>query len=296
MPYGLESRTLADAPSAVPSPSARALIMTFWGDMLLPFGGRIWLGSLVEAMAPLGLDERVVRTTVRRLVLEEWLASRRMGRRVELSMPEPRVKELRVVQQRMYRKTPLDWDGIWRIVVMKPSTPARREALRRELYWQGYATLAPNTLIHPRQTWEELSSRLEARDLLDEIAQAFTAASTAGTASPVALWPLEKLRVSWEKLANLANLTGGPRSGKEDGYVRRLMIAHGLRMAVLRDPALPVNSLPDAWPEATARRTVSETYLAMSAEAREFLTPIIRLADGSKPSFRSDEIDWRFTT
>ena len=294
MPLDPRTTTAADISTDAPSPSARALIMTFWGDMLLPFGGRIWLGSLVEAMAPLGLDERVVRTAIRRLVVEGWLVSTRRGRRVELAMPGARLEELRAVQRRMYRTTPPDWDGLWRIVVMKPSTPARREALRRELYWQGYATLAPNTLIHPRQTWEELSSRLEARGLLGEVAQAFDAQAVAGTVSPVALWPLEKLRASWDRLGTLAELEDHPITGARDGYVRRLLIANALRMAVLRDPALPEQQLPQDWPEATSRRAVSDSYRALSAAVHDFLGPIVQLADGSTPPLRPGETAWRF--
>lgn len=172
----LETGNQADALRNAAAASAKALIMTFWGDMLLPFGGRIWLGSLVHAMEPLGFDERAVRVSVHRLISEGWLTATTIGRRRELSMPPPRLAELRAVQRRMYRRTPLDWDGIWHIVVMQPATPARREALRRELHWQGYAALAPNTMIHPRQPWEELLERLEARGLRDEIGHAFPTA------------------------------------------------------------------------------------------------------------------------
>ena len=294
MSDGQDIRSGAGAFRPAVSPSAKALIMTFWGDMLLPFGGRIWLGSLVEAMAPLGVDERAVRMSVRRLVSEDWLVSTRMGRRIELSMPGPRLDELRAVQRRMYRKAPPDWDGIWRIVVMKPSTPARREALRRELYWQGYVTLAPNTLIHPRQPWDELASRLETRGLLGEIAHAFAAQSVTAGSSPAELWPLDRLRASWEQLGDLARLADRPTAGQEDGYARRLLIANALRMAVLRDPALPGHLLPRDWPEARARLEVSKAYRALSADAYGFLAPVIRLADGSTPAFRGDETGWRF--
>lgn len=295
MPSGLENRTLERALSFSGSPSAKALIMTFWGDMLLPFGGRIWLGSLVNAMEPLGFDERSVRTSVHRLMSEGWLRATTLGRRRELSMPPPRVAELRAVQRRMYRRTPLQWDGIWHIVVMQPATPARREALRRELHWQGYAALAPNTMIHPRQPWEELLERLEARGLRDEIGHAFAARQLSGTSAPAELWPLDRLAASWTHLGDLAHIGDSRNLSDAEGFVRRLLIAHALRISVLRDPALPMEQLRPDWPEHHARTAISSAYARLSDPAQAFVARVVQLADGSRPRLDPWEVDWRFS-
>jgi phenylacetic acid degradation operon negative regulatory protein len=295
MPSGLESRTLLDAPSLPGAPSAKALVMTFWGDMLLPFGGRIWLGSLVNAMEQLGLDERSVRTSVHRLISEGWLSATTLGRRRELSMPPARLAELRAVQRRMYRRTPLEWDGVWHIVVMQPATPARREALRRELHWQGYAALAPNTMVHPRQPWEELLERLEARGLHDEIGHAFAARHLSGVSPPAELWPLDRLAASWTQLAEGAHSGDNGNLSDAEGFARRLLIAHALRIAVLRDPALPTEQLCPDWPEHRARTAISSAYARLSAPAQAFSARVIQLADGSRPRLDLQEMDWRFS-
>ena len=41
---------------------AKSLIVTVFGDALVPHGGTVWLGSLIALMAPFGLNERLVRT------------------------------------------------------------------------------------------------------------------------------------------------------------------------------------------------------------------------------------------
>lgn len=291
----LETGTQADALRTTAAASAKALIMTFWGDMLLPFGGRIWLGSLVHAMEPLGFDERAVRVSVHRLISEGWLTATTIGRRRELSMPPPRLAELRAVQRRMYRRTPLDWDGIWHIVVMQPATPARREALRRELHWQGYAALAPNTMIHPRQPWEELLERLEARGLRDEIGHAFAARQLSSTSSPAESWPLDQLAASWTHLGELARISDSRNLSDAEGFVCRLLIAHALRIAVLRDPALPTEQLRRDWPEHRTRTAISSAYARLSDCAQAFVASVIQLADGSRPSLDAPEVEWRFS-
>ena len=37
-----------------------SLIVTFFGDVVSQHGNTVWLGSLVHAMAPLGINERLV--------------------------------------------------------------------------------------------------------------------------------------------------------------------------------------------------------------------------------------------
>lgn len=56
-----------------------SLIITLFGDTVSPHGRTIWLGSLVQALAPIGVNERLVRTSVFRLVKEGWLEADRVG-------------------------------------------------------------------------------------------------------------------------------------------------------------------------------------------------------------------------
>ena len=62
-------------------PRAIPLIVTVFGDAVLPFGGRVWLGSLIRLLEPLGVSERLVRTSVYRLAREHWLRADALGRR-----------------------------------------------------------------------------------------------------------------------------------------------------------------------------------------------------------------------
>ena len=53
-----------------------SLLMTILGDAIAPRGGRVTLGSLIRLAEPLGLPERLVRTSVARLAQD---GSRRAG-------------------------------------------------------------------------------------------------------------------------------------------------------------------------------------------------------------------------
>ena len=63
------------------SPRAKSLIVTVFGDAILPHGGSIWMGSLVALLAPFGVNERLVRTAVLRLTRDNWLVADSIGRR-----------------------------------------------------------------------------------------------------------------------------------------------------------------------------------------------------------------------
>lgn len=60
---------------------APAMIVTIYGDIVVPRGGVLWMGTLVEICAHLGISETLVRTAVSRLVAAEQLVGERDGRR-----------------------------------------------------------------------------------------------------------------------------------------------------------------------------------------------------------------------
>src|SRR5213080_3968262 len=47
---------------------AKSLVTTVFGDSIAPHGGAVWLGSLIELLAPFGISDRLVRTSVFRFV------------------------------------------------------------------------------------------------------------------------------------------------------------------------------------------------------------------------------------
>lgn len=53
-----------------PDASARTLLVTVFGDCVEPHGGEVWAGSLLRLVEPLGINERLARTSLNRLVGE----------------------------------------------------------------------------------------------------------------------------------------------------------------------------------------------------------------------------------
>ena len=58
-----------------------SLIITFYGDAILPRGGSVWLGTLLQFLEMLEIDGGVVRTAVSRLAADGWLDRDKVGRK-----------------------------------------------------------------------------------------------------------------------------------------------------------------------------------------------------------------------
>ena len=69
------------------NPRAPSLIISVLGDSIAPHGGSFWIGSLIDLMAPLGLNARLVRTAIFRLAKEDWLTATSVGRRSYYRIP-----------------------------------------------------------------------------------------------------------------------------------------------------------------------------------------------------------------
>jgi phenylacetic acid degradation operon negative regulatory protein len=71
-----------------PTLRSGSLITTVFGDAIAPRGGNVWLGSLIKVMSDFGVSERLVRTSVFRLVKGGWLQSEQIGRRSYYSLSD----------------------------------------------------------------------------------------------------------------------------------------------------------------------------------------------------------------
>src|SRR5688572_2157943 len=100
-----------------PDTSARTVLVTVFGDGIEPHGGEVWAGSLLQLVEPLGMNERLGRTSLNRLVGEGLLVTRRHGKRSFYSVTPQARRDFHRAERRIYHPRGDPWDGRWTVVV-----------------------------------------------------------------------------------------------------------------------------------------------------------------------------------
>src|SRR5258708_25790772 len=112
-----------------------SLIVTVFGDAIMPRGGAIALGSLIELAAPFGLNERLGRTAPARLAHDGWLEGRRAGKLSEYHLSKNGRARLADATKRIYGEPDKEGSGRWTLIVLPPRRAAHPNEIREELVW-----------------------------------------------------------------------------------------------------------------------------------------------------------------
>ncbi|MCX7896548.1 MAG: phenylacetic acid degradation operon negative regulatory protein PaaX [Rhodocyclaceae bacterium] len=281
-----------------------SLIVTLFGDVVVPHGGRIWLGSLITLLAPLGISERLVRTSVFRLTQEGWLSAQPHGRRANYELTSAGRRRFDEASRHIYASHAPQWDRRWRLLlVVGELTVQERDALRHALFWQGFGRLDAATFIHPSADLSAAFDALVAEGLAalpGKLAPLIAAEShfefSAGSRELVRrAWDLSTLATDYTAfvaayLPILAELRRhrGHELAPQEAFLLRLLLIHDYRRLLLRDPELPDVLLPQDWPGQQARLLTRELYRRLFPTSERHLAEHLRLADGSFPPLVPD--------
>ncbi len=282
---------------------AGSLITSVFGDAVLPRGGRIWLGSLINLLQPLDLNERLVRTTVFRLVKDEWLQTQTMGRRTDYMLTASGQRRFDEAARQIYAADAPLWDRRWRLVMVVGELPPRaRERLRRAFYWQGFGQLNVSCFVHPGAELSAAFAALESDGMADLLPQLMPLLAvnprlglSANDADIVqAAWNLDELATdygefvaSYQPILDALRLSGHGEIGEQEAFLARTLLSHDFRRLLLRDPERPEVLLPSAWPGHEARQLCAEIYRRLLAPSERHLDRHLLLASGEVPAVSS---------
>lgn len=250
--------------------SAGSLIVTLFGDAIMPRGGVIGLSDLTRLLGPFGLNSGQIRTAVSRLVADGWLERSRDGRHSAYRVAALRRDEFEGAMSLVYHAHERDFDCFEQLVLVE-SDPAQRARLREELLASGFGQLAPNVLIRPHWHPRHLGERSAGRLFRGESGRVRFALRPAGAdtadfrAIGAIAWPLPEIATAYraclEALAPVTAATGDPaRLDDEQAFRARILAIHAFRRACIKDPLLPESLLPHDWPGFEARTRTIRIY------------------------------------
>lgn len=273
---------------------ANSLIITVYGDFIAPHGGTVWLGSFIRLMEPLGLNERMVRTSVYRLSQEKWLVSEQIGRRSYYSLTTSGRRRFEQAYRRIYFAPQDTWGGEWQLVLIPGSLAgAPRDQLRKELAWAGYGALASGILAHPSADTEALLDILQETGAHDKVVAMRAANISALTSKPLQelvheCWNLDVLAAKYTDFIEcfrpvLRTLRAAGDLDPEQCFLVQTLLMHDFRRALLHDPQLPVQLLPVNWSGGVARQLCRDIYSITWPHAQRHLLAVCETASGPLP-------------
>lgn len=272
---------------------ASSLIITLYGDAIEPHGGTVWLGSLIKALEPMGINERLIRTSIFRLTKEGWLSADKVGRRSYYSLTGSGRRRFEKAFKRVYSATVPAWDGEWCLVVLSQLSADRRKQVREELEWMGFGAISPTVLASPRCDMTEVNTSLQDMNALEDSIVFETRSQEVLASRALRLqvresWGIEELgkhysqfitlfRPLWQALKEQDSLR------PEDCFLARTLLVHEYRRLLLRDPQLPDELLPGDWEGRAARQLCRNIYRLVFAPAEDWLNEVLETADGPLP-------------
>ena len=283
------ARVLATDP-----PRHKSLVMTICGDTIAPHGGAFWLGSMIELLAPLGVGDRLVRTSVFRLVQEGWLTASREGRRSRYALAPSALPRFERANRRIYAAPGLDWDGRWTFVLAPNGSidSELRTLLRKELEWEGFAMLATGVMAHPAPDRDTLHDILARAGAVNKVFVCQVDALPDAGSRPLPelvgeCWNLEAVVAGYrgfiDTFSAVPALLESTDTSPEQAFAIRTLLIHAYRRVQLHDPMLPLTLLPQPWPGADAYALAREIYLLSQARAEEHVLAMLRREDEATP-------------
>lgn len=244
-----------------------SLVVTVFGDAIVPHGGRAPLSLLQDLMARLGIEAGAVRTAMSRLAADGWVNRERVGRNSFFELAPGGRHAFDRATRRIYAAAPHSWNGGWTVAIAPPEA---RTAPDEELTDNGFIRLAPGIFLRPDvedgpATPPSLKGMLVIHGASAEHPEALRA-----------LWPSEDaanayhdLIGSWQPLSRLLKDHAVP--SPVSAMAARTLLLHEWRRIVLRDPGLPLALLPPDWPGEEARSEVRLIYDALRTASETWL-------------------------
>src|ERR1700759_1801236 len=95
--------------------SARSVLFTVLGELVLPTGGEAWTSAFIDVFGRLGVEEKAARQALMRTAGVGWLSSERVGRRTRWTLTSAAEALLGEGTRRIFGFTGAaeHWDGRW---------------------------------------------------------------------------------------------------------------------------------------------------------------------------------------
>jgi phenylacetic acid degradation operon negative regulatory protein len=257
--------------------SAKALLLTILGELVLRHGGTVWTQTVVRLLELFDIEERNARQAVARLAEQGIVTNERRGRRA-LWRLTPEGRELLVTgTERIYAfgATTDGWDEHWLVVLCSVPEEQRtkRHRLRSRLSFEGFGFLGAGVAITPHLEREDVANTI-LKDL-DLVPTAVVLHAEAGALVPATevlhrAWDLDDLADRYRTFTD--SFRRRSPASDESRLAALVELVHAWRRFPFVDPEIPDRLLPRSWPGRRAKALFDDRHAAWSPGARRCFT------------------------
>jgi phenylacetic acid degradation operon negative regulatory protein len=255
------------------SGSARSLLLTVFGEYVLPQGRPVWTSTLLRVLGGLEIEEKSARQALNRMAADGWIVADRAGRRVRWELTEHGRALLREGAERIYSfgRERDSWDGRWLLLLVSVPESRRdlRHQLRTRLTWAGLGSPMPGVWISPHGSREA-----EAKQVVDGLGLDVTVFSVCGPFSGIGsertmveqAWHLGDLAAAYEGFVReFAGLRPAP---DDEVLFAQIRLVDAWRRFPGLDPQLPLELLPPHWIGVRAANIFTDLHQAWHEAAQ----------------------------
>jgi phenylacetic acid degradation operon negative regulatory protein len=265
-----------------------------FGDLVTQHGNWVWLGSIIEALEPLGINERLVRTSVYRLVQSDWLTRKKIKKNSYYSFTEKAKRHYENAAKRIYTTEQPEWDGSW-ILLLPTSVPEdKKESLFKELTWLGFSTLSTGLWAHPSMNKDALEDTLIELELLEHVIVFNSRIHQRTSQNTLKLlvkerWNIDELSTNYQNVLNtyrplLINVLEKEKPTPQQAFLIRTLFIHEFRRVLIKDHELPSSMLPHDWPGFETMELASKLYLLLAGDSMNYVLNNLKNAQGFLPN------------
>src|SRR5260370_19091411 len=214
-----------------------SIVITVFGDAIVPRGGSVWLGTLLEFFKPIDIDSGVVRTAMSRLATDGWLERTKVGRNSFYRLVKKGRQTFAAATKHIYDPQLSDWTGRFELLLIGNSED--RDASREALKNAGFGSpltgvwIAPSGVPVPEEAAGAIRLEVSAED-------------DSGRRLLSESWPLDRTADAYLKFMKTFEPLRGWIGRRErltdvDAFTARILLIHYYRRGRVAPPALPTH-------------------------------------------------------
>jgi len=244
-----------------------SIVITVFGDAIVPRGGSVWLGTLLAFFETIDIDSSVVRTAMSRLTADGWFERAKVGRNSFYRLVKRERQTFDIATKHIYGAPASDWTGRFELLLI--GNGEDRDASREALKNAGFGSPLPGVWVAP-------SGVPVPQEAAGAIRLEVSAEDDSGRRLLSESWPLDRTAAAYAKFIKSfepLRAWSGKRNAlsEADAFTARILLIHHYRRVVLRDPLLPAALLPRDWPGRLARALCGEIYRALLPRSEQWL-------------------------